>query len=263
MNDLFIGGGGLDGILFIGSLEYLHENNLLDLKRFYGCSIGALIGILYISGYTPMEILSMVMKLDTKTLIKYDILNLKTNKAILNNDLLDNLISNIPEYSNITIEEFSQKYGVDINIYATNLTTSEYTNFNNKLFPKIKLKDAIMASMTVPFIFKPVEINGQQYIDGCVKNIIGSPPPEICILGYSIILKNSTKSYVGEVIKNMIHYSLPNSLYIIECEGGFGGSVDILKSDELLTPSFIFNLYKSGINSAREQINHVDTTIWE
>lgn len=262
MNDLFIGGGGLDGILFIGSLEYLHENNLLDLKRFYGCSIGALIGVLYISGYTPMEILSLVMKMDTKTLIKYDILNLKTNKAILNDDLLDNLISNIPDYSTISIEEFSQKHGVHINIYATNLITGEYTNFNNKTFPKIKLKDAIMATMSVPFIFKPVEINGEQYIDGCIKNIMGSPPPEICILGYSIILKNSTNTYLGKVIKNMIHCSLPNSLYIIECEGGFS-SADILKSDELLTPSFIFNLYKSGINFAREQINYVDTTIWE
>jgi len=42
MNELFIGGGGFDGFTFLGSLEYIHKNNLLDLKRFYGCSIGSL-----------------------------------------------------------------------------------------------------------------------------------------------------------------------------------------------------------------------------
>jgi hypothetical protein len=35
MDDLFIGGGGYSGIMFIGVLEYLHENDLLDLKNFY------------------------------------------------------------------------------------------------------------------------------------------------------------------------------------------------------------------------------------
>ena len=42
MNDLFIGGGGYSGFHFIGALEYIHQKKLLDLKNFYGTSIGAL-----------------------------------------------------------------------------------------------------------------------------------------------------------------------------------------------------------------------------
>ena len=76
MNDLFIGGGGYSGIMFIGVLEYLHENNLLNLKNFYGCSIGSLIGILYLSGYTPKEILSKFMELNLNEIVKYDFYNI-------------------------------------------------------------------------------------------------------------------------------------------------------------------------------------------
>jgi predicted acylesterase/phospholipase RssA len=57
MNDLFIGGGGFRGVMFIGVLEYLHEKKLLDIKNFYGTSIGSLIGILYISGIKPKDMI--------------------------------------------------------------------------------------------------------------------------------------------------------------------------------------------------------------
>ena len=57
MNDLHIGGGGFSGIMFVGILEYLHENRLLDIKNFHGTSIGSLIGILYISGMKPKDII--------------------------------------------------------------------------------------------------------------------------------------------------------------------------------------------------------------
>jgi NTE family protein len=253
MNDLFIGGGGVDGISFIGALEYLHQNKLIELKRFYGCSIGSIIGILYISGVSPTRILSNFMEIDLSEVIKYDFSNIKNNKSLMDNKLLNKFISILDDYEDITIEQFSDKYNVDINIYATNINTYCYTNFNKKCFPEIKLKDAIIASMSVPFIFPPVKIKEDYYIDGCVKNIMGSPPKEICILGYSIILKNVSKTYMGTIIKSMVRDELPNSLYIIECDCD-NGSQDILNATEKLTPEYIFKLYKSGINCAREQL---------
>ena len=69
MNDLCIGGGGFTGISFIGSLEYLDKNNLLDLKNFYGTSIGSLIGVAYIIGIKPIEMLTFILKLNNFNLI--------------------------------------------------------------------------------------------------------------------------------------------------------------------------------------------------
>ena len=253
MNELCIGGGGIDGISFIGALEYIHQNKLLDLKTFYGCSIGSLLGILYISGISPRDILSIIINLDISQLINYDFSNMKTNKSLLDNKLLMKLIDNLDEYKDITIEQFSDKYNVDINIYATNMNTYEYTNFNKKNFPEIRIKDAIMASMSVPFIFPPVKIGNDYYIDGCIKSILGTPPKEICILGYTILLKNISHSYIGNVIKSMVTNEYPNSLYIIECDCD-NGSQDILNAANKITPKYILDLYKGGINCAREQL---------
>jgi len=263
MNDLCIGGAGIDGIIFVGALEYLHSNCLLDLKRFYGCSIGALIGILYITGISPKKILSMLMEIDTKELIQYDFSNIKTNNSILNNTLLNTLTSYIENHDTITIGEFVEKYNVDINIYSANLTTYGYTNFNKKDYPEIKLKDAVIASMSVPFIFPPTKIGENYYIDGCVKNILGAPPRDILIMGYSIILKNNySNTYVGKVMNTMRDDWLPNSLYTIECQGKLEFR-DILNLDNILSSTIIFEMYKDGINTSRNQLGHNNFTTWE
>lgn len=254
MNDLCIGGGGIDGISFIGALEYLHQHKLLDLKRFYGCSIGSLIGILYISGFSPTKILSTIMKTDISEFITYDFSKIESNKSLLDNKLLNQLTSILDEFEDITIKQFSDKYNTDINIFASNINKDCYTNFNKTDFPEIKLKDAIIASMSVPFIFQPVKIGENYYIDGCAKNILGSPPKEIFILGYSIIVKNINKTYMGKVINTMTANEEPNSLYIIKCNCDNGMLQDILNVKEKLTPGYIFKLYKSGISSARDQV---------
>ena len=263
MNDLCIGGAGIDGVMFVGALEYLHSNSLLDLKRFYGCSIGSLIGILYITGISPKKILSMLMEIDTKELIQYDFSNIKTNNSILNNTLLNTLTSYIENHDTITIGEFVEKYNVDINIYSASLSTYEYINFNKKDYPEIKLKDAVIASMSVPFIFPPMKIGEKYYIDGCVKNILGSPPRDIFIMGYSIILKNNySTTYVGKVMNTMRDDSLPNSLYTIECQGKLEFR-DILNIENLLKSTIIFEMYKDGINTSRNQLSHNNFTTWE
>ena len=59
MVNLTIGGGSLRGIAFVGSLEYLYSNNYISIiDNFYGCSVGSIIGILYLIGYKPLEILN-------------------------------------------------------------------------------------------------------------------------------------------------------------------------------------------------------------
>ena len=260
MEDLFIGGGGYSGIMFIGVLEYLHENNLLDLKNFYGCSIGSLIGILYLTGYTPKEILSKFMELNLKEIVKYDfnnIYNLSKNH-IIDDLFLETLINYVFDlnknyiYPNITLLEFSKKTKVNINIHVTKLDTNEYINFNNRDYPDIKLKDAIKASMSIPFIFKSVKIDASEYIDGCCKNVYGSPKEDIYVCGYSIIVNFSGDSYMNRVFKTLLNYSRPRSTFIIECTSELNPGV-YLNLDKLET-NLVIELYKKGILFAKEQL---------
>jgi|APGre2960657423_1045063.scaffolds.fasta_scaffold05211_5 hypothetical protein len=263
MNDLFIGGGGYSGIMFIGVLEYLHENNLLNLKNFYGCSIGSLIGILYLSGYTPKEILSKFMELNLNEIVKYDFYNISNfSKNYIVDDLfLDTLINCIFELKekieynfdpNITLCEFSEKTKVNINIHVTKLDSNEYINLNNIDYPNVKLKDAIKASMSIPFIFKSVYIGESEYIDGCCKNVYGSPKGDVYICGYSIIVKFSGDSYVNRVFKTLLNYSRPRSTFIIECRSDLNPGV-YLKLDKIES-NLVIELYKKGIFFAKEQL---------
>jgi len=256
MNDLFIGGGGYSGVIFIGALEYIHEKKLLDLKNFYGCSIGSLIGCLYISGYTPKSILSKFLDLNLEEIVKYDFNNLPSENYIIDDDLLDTLIGFLWEYHefDVTLSQFSNIHNVDVNIYTTNITKNLYTNFNNKDFPDVKLKDALKASMSIPFLFKPININGDMYIDGCCKNLYGSPPSEVYICGYSLILNSLSinKSYITNVMTSMLTKVKPKSTFLIECD-------NILNPDTYLNLNKldernILDMYKRGINFAKEYL---------
>lgn len=256
MNDLFIGGGGYSGVIFIGALEYIHQKKLLDLKNFYGCSIGSLIGCLYISGYTPKSILSKFLDLNLEEIVKYDFNNLPSENYIIDDDLLDTLIGFLWEYHefDVTLSQFSNIHNVDVNIYTTNITKNLYTNFNNKDFPDVKLKDALKASMSIPFLFKPININGDMYIDGCCKNLYGSPPSEVYICGYSLILNSLSinKSYITNVMTSMLTKVKPRSTFLIECD-------NILNPDTYLNLNKldernILDMYKRGINFAKEYL---------
>ncbi len=256
MNDLFIGGGGYSGVIFIGALEYIHQKKLLDLKNFYGCSIGSLIGCLYICGFTPKSILSKFLDLNLEEIVKYDFNNLPSENYIIDDDLLDTLIGFLWEYHefDVTLSQFSNIHKVNVNIYTTNITKNLYTNFNNKDFPDVKLKDALKASMSIPFLFKPININGDMYIDGCCKNLYGSPPSEVYICGYSLILNSLSinKSYITNVMTSMLTKVKPKSTFLIECD-------NILNPDTYLNLNKldernILDMYKRGINFAKEYL---------
>ena len=253
MNDLCIGGGGYSGIMFIGVLEYLHENNLLDIKNFHGCSIGSLIGILYLSGFKPKEILLKFLEIDLKEIVKYDFHNI-SNNHIIDDLFLETLVNYIFEYNheNITLSEFSKKTNVNINIYVTKLSTSEYINLNNIDYPDIYLKDAIKASMSIPFIFKSVLINGEEYVDGCCKNVCGSPKENVYICGYSIIINHMGTSYGTKVFKALLNFTKPRSTFIIECKMELNPSI-YLNLDKLEN-NLVIDMYKKGILYAKEQL---------
>lgn len=255
MNDLSIGGGGYSGIIYIGALEYIHEKKLLDLKNFYGCSIGSLIGCLYISGYTPKSILNKFLDLNLEEIVKYDFNNLPSENYIMNDDLLDTLIGFLWEYHafDVTLSQFCNACNVNVNIYTTNLTKNLYTNFNNKDFPDVKLKDALRASMSIPFLFKPININGDMYIDGCCKNLYGSPPSEVYIRGYSLILDSYTNtSYINNVIASMLTKVKPRSTFLIEC--AYVPNPDTYLNLNKLDEKSILEMYKQGINFAKNSL---------
>ena len=257
MNDLCIGGGGFTGLSFIGSLEYIDKNELLDLKNFYGTSIGSLIGVAYIIGIKPIQMLNFILKLNLNEIVNYNIENF-ASYHILDEKLLDNLIEVlfIKEDNinyDLTIKDISDKSGININIYVTNLTDNKYESFNNKDTPNIKIIDALKASMSIPFLFKPVKINDKLYIDGCCKNIIGIPPDDIYICGYTIILETTEGNYISDVLNALIYRPKPRTTFLVKCKPilplNTYGQLNKIDNNSMI------KMYKHGISATREMCN--------
>ena len=70
-------------------------------------------------------------------------------------------------------------------------------------------------------ILVAISENNEIYIDGCCKNLYGSPPKEIFIRGYSIILNNKSKSYPFQVMCSIFTREAPNSTFLISIENSF------------------------------------------
>lgn len=68
--------------------------------------------------------------------------------------------------NDLTFLELSKKTGVNLYISTTRINDGSNVNFNINTTPNISVLEAVAASMCVPFISKPIIIDGYYYIDG-------------------------------------------------------------------------------------------------
>jgi NTE family protein len=65
-----------------------------------------------------------------------------------------------------TFEDLHAAGGLDLRVYATNLTTRHVFEFSYRRTKNVSLAEAVRASMSIPLFFSAVEIDGQIFIDG-------------------------------------------------------------------------------------------------
>lgn len=174
---LVLGSGSLKGFSILGALHYLYTTGkLTKIKKFHGCSIGSIIGVLLIAGKTPMDIFNELTLVDFNSYWDPDVVNITKYNSLLTHKVFDffkQLLSKLVDNINITIKEFSDYFNVDINIITACLNTKSITILNQNTFPDTPLVTAVIASCSIPFLFPPVEINNKLYVDGATKVISG------------------------------------------------------------------------------------------
>ena len=125
MTSLSIGGGSYKGLAFLGALEYLYSKNYLNLiDNVHGISIGGIIVVLFVMGYTPTEIFKIFLRVDFNDLWDLNFKNLENKYSLLNDTLFEKYVKGIIEKKediNISVKDFSDKYKIKVNIYAVSL----------------------------------------------------------------------------------------------------------------------------------------------
>lgn len=211
---LVLSGGGARGFAHIGVLKVLEENHI-PVDYIAGASMGALIGALYATGRTPAEMEELVQKLDWNKLLKgrpdfedltfrrkQDRRNLpgavtlggkKTNFRLPNSLnpgheiglVLDNLM--LPYGDNTDFDTLP----IPFRTVATDLVSAETVLLKNG-----SLAQALRATMAIPAVFAPVELNGRILADGGILNNI--PTDVAKDMGADIILVVNIESQIGD-----------------------------------------------------------------
>lgn len=155
---LVLGGGGVKGLAHIGVLEILHEHKI-PIKRVIGTSAGALVGGIFCAGKLK-ELKKLALKVDKKFIFRI-FFSFPSSIAIFNTSKIDNLIKKYTE--GVKIEDLK----IPFTSIAFNITEGKKV-----IFSKGELFDAIRASMSMPFFFKPFKIGTSLFIDGSITDIV-------------------------------------------------------------------------------------------
>ena len=176
---LVLSGGAIKGVAFVGCLKYLEENNMMDsMNTFVGSSSGSIISFLIALGYKHHEIWSLCKEGIQK--YKEHDLNLDTIFNIVQTMGLDDghqvtefLVSCLEKKGfsgDMSFIEFAKITGKHLVICASCINTHTDTYFSVDESPNMPVVLAIRASISIPFIFTPVQYNDQLYVDAGLLN---------------------------------------------------------------------------------------------
>ena len=175
---LVLGGGAAKGFAHIGVLKVLEKNGIKP-DLIVGTSMGALVGGIYSTGVTAHELEQVAIKLNGigrfslySTLFKDSVMSIKKVKKII-----DKYIG----------EKTHQECKIKFVAVATELTKGREHHFSNG-----KLKDSIMASISVPGVFPRIIIGDEMYCDGGIFNnlpedVAKKIMPEAFVLSVDVI----------------------------------------------------------------------------
>ncbi len=170
-----LSGGGARGVVHIGFLRALEEEHIV-VDEIAGTSMGAIIGAFYAAGHTPDEMLTIVSQQRFSKIFRLSWLR----NGLLNLSYLEELIK-----KHIPHDDF-EKLHKKLYVCATNLSKSNY-----EILETGSLSRAVTASAALPVIFKPIEINGQKYVDGGLMNNLPVQP-----------IKKTCKKVIGVHVNN-------------------------------------------------------------
>ena len=170
IKNLVFEGAGVRGIAYCGVVQEMESKKMMDgIERVGGTSSGAIVALTISLGYSGKEIENIISKTNFK---KFNdggfffiggIIRLNKNfgwyKGKKFGKWLEKIIKEKTGNENITFEELHQKGFKDLYITGTSLNKQKAVVFSYESYPKMKVKDAIRISGSIPLYFEPVYID--------------------------------------------------------------------------------------------------------
>lgn len=269
IDTICIGGGGIKGLSFISTLEFLEKNNYINLNKinkFSGISAGSILCLLIIIGFTISELIDLFENYNYNDIIDnfdldFDIIIDEFGFDNCNNimDILKKIIikKNNLITDNLTFIELYNLTKKEFYIGTTNFTKGIEENFSYINSPNMSIFLAIRMSISIPIIFTPVFYNNQYYIDGNVTNnilLLNFDPNKTLVL-YVKNNKINKIETITDIINGSINILLNQinlkKLKLFKCVNINNYSKNLI-FDDIINKKIIHELYFNGTISAKK-----------
>jgi NTE family protein len=247
---LCLSGGGARGVYHMGVLQAFDDLGL-KVTTISGCSAGALVGTLYSAGVKPAEMIALASGTKWFSFLRPSL----PDRGLIGMEYLDRILKKYIRHN--LFEELL----IPCKVVATSMTTGKLV-----VFQKGEIILPVLASCSVPMLFKPVSIHGDHYLDG---GILMNMPAEIIkhecdyLIGvslmplYEVAFREMDTSFklLSRVLEVSIHHNSKRQMelcdLLIESEGIRHHSRFDLKDTD--------KLFRLGYEEAYGRINnHLD-----
>ena len=247
IDTLILSGASSRGVIFLGCLNYLIENNFIK-KNFEN------INKIYCVSASYMFILSIFLLKYDYNKIKKDIFNFNFNDFLDINDIsIKNFINDYGfinyNKNHIYIKNLLKKYynvdkmsllklykltGKHIVVKVVNVSKEKIEYIDHINNPKMNILKLLQMTTAIPLLLKPIKYKGDLYLDG---GLSGNCPIEI----------NKSKNYLCIYIVNKELNKKINNVYDFVYKGWYMYDPDILIRKENERTKIIYT-YKLNIN---------------
>ncbi len=287
---LVLSGGGAKGIAHIGVIQALEDNDI-PIDYVTGTSMGAIVGGLYAAGYTPDEMLELILSRDfsywstgqidpnlvyyfnreqpSPTLISIPI---ATNDSTATSILPQSVISPLPmnfAFMNLFAPYTAQCGGNFDKLFVPYRCVASNVKAKSKqVLGSGSLGDAIRASMTFPVVFNPIKIDGNVMYDGGIYDnfpvdVMKSTFAPSIMIGVDVAVASSSSSKHAQstnIVTDLEDLIIQKSDHSLTAEDGIKISIDLHEFGLLDFPK-AKEIYRIGYLHAMDMMDSIKARI--
>lgn len=278
---LVLSGGGAKGIAHIGVIQALEDEGV-PVDYVTGTSMGAIVGGLYASGYSPDEMMELIRsrgfsywstgRIDENLVYYFD--KEDPTPAMLSIDISgrrwrkgapvpSSLISPLPmNFAFMQIfSPYTAQCGGDFDrlFVPFRCVASDVSDKHKVVFGSGSLGDAVRASMSFPIVFQPIEVDSVLMYDGGIYDnfpvdvMISDFDPSIMI-GVDVSTAESHPSQ--DIVNQLENMIIQNNDYDMPADRGIKIHID-LNEFSLLDFQKAREIYRIGYDRAMEMMDSI------
>lgn len=236
---IVLSGGGARGFAHIGVLKALNEAGIYP-EMISAVSAGGIVGVLYADGFAPDEIFELFKKLDIFKILKF----YRPAFGMLKADGLEKALRQNLRSKNL------ESLPIPITICATNFSKAK-----TEFFTQGDIVSTVLASSAIPVVIKPIQIQGDYYVDGgLMNNLPVEPLLGVCneIIGVNVNPVKQAGSFASfrNYTDRIVHLALRANI-----------QNNIQKCDVYIEPPGLMDFHIFNISSAKKifDIGYVHT----